>query len=192
MLGAIAMFRFLTPLFFMLIAPLAHSVELSVVTTKGYVAFTVPDDWRVLSAQTKPPVSALSFQVANAADEGTPHSTNVLIALFHIDFERGKQAADAPVRAYGSKEPVVATRDGWTVYAQEATQGGAEYVIVDAKRPIADVVAAVRVAWPRLAANAPDYDSRMRQAFDELLKSVSGGMGLPPQREGQVIRRPAQ
>lgn len=186
------MFRFLTTVLFLLIAPLAQSVELSVVTTKGYVTFAVPDDWRVLSTQTKPPVSALAFQVANAADEGTPHSTNVVITLFHIDFERGKQAAEAPIRAYGPKEPVVEIRDGWTVYLQEAAQGGVKYQIVDAKRAVADVVAAVRIAWPRLPANPPDYNSRTRKAFDELLKSVSGGLGPPPQREGQVIRRPAQ
>ncbi len=176
----------------LLAAVSAQAVELSVVTTKGYVALAVPDDWRVLSTQTRPPISAMAFQIFNAADEGTQHSTNVAVSFFHVDFDRGRQAAEAPVRAYGEREPTVEAVGGWTTYSQEATQGGVKYVIVDARRPFADVVAAVRIAWPKLAGNPPDYDVRMRSAFDTLLRSVSGGLGPLPQKEGQVIRRPVQ
>jgi len=61
----------------------AEAIELKILTTKGFVAFTVEDDWRVLSMQTKPPIAFAIFQVPNFADEGTPESTNLVISLFN-------------------------------------------------------------------------------------------------------------
>jgi hypothetical protein len=129
-------------------APAAGAVELTLVTEKGYVRFSVPDEWAVLKAQTKPPVSAMAFQVANPADDGTPHSTNVVVSLFDTSTEQGKAAAARVGKPYGPVQPQVRTRGDWTVYSQSASQHGATYHIVDAVRNAADVVVLVRFAWP--------------------------------------------
>lgn len=186
------MHKLLAVLLLFLAVPLAQAVEFSVVTTAGTVAFAVPDEWRVLSVQTKPPISTFAFQVPNAADEGTPHSTNVAVTLFHTEFERGREAADVPVRKYGPKDPKTDELDGWTIHTQEATQSDAQYVIVDAKKPVGDVVAAVRFAWPRLAANDSDYDEQMHAALSRLLKSMTAATGVPQQGFPETMVREAK
>ncbi|WP_457424315.1 hypothetical protein [Roseateles sp. P5_E7] len=184
--------------FFVLLAALAMAsapataVELTVVTTKGYVRFEVPDEWTVLKAQTKPPVSALAFQIANPADEGTPHSTNVAVSLMDTKTEAGKKAASRIGVQYGSASPVVSQEGAWTLYSQGADQGGVRYQVVDAARDIADVVVSIRFAWPELPANGAGYNEAMRAALRGVQNSVSGGLGIPPPRPGEVIRRPAQ
>ena len=171
----------------------AHAaVEFTIVTVRGYVSFAVPDEWRVLTMQTKPPVSVAAFQVLNPVDAGTPHSTNVAISLFDVESERGKQAATIVGRRYGAQEPVVTSEGGWTVYSQQHNQGGMRYTVVDAKKQLADVVVAVRFAWPHLPNNPPQYDREMQKAFRGVLASVKGGLGKPAPREGEVTRRPAQ
>src|SRR3989344_1481023 len=109
---------------------ITHAVELTVVTAKGYVRFTVPDEWQGLNAQTKPPLAAIAFQIPNSADDGTSHSTNVTVSI--------------------------------------------------------------RFAWPALLNNPTDYDKSMAVAMQAVQKSVAGGLGIPPARSGEVIRRPAQ
>lgn len=65
-------------------------------------------------------------------------------------------------------------------------------MLIDAKKPFADVIVALRFAWPNLPNNASNYDSTMRGAFETVRRSVTGGLGGPEPREGEVIRRPAQ
>ena len=98
------------------VSSLANPNEFAIRTTKGFVRFSVPDDWRVLSVQTKPPVSVATFQVGNPADEGTPHSTNVAVSLFHIGTERGQAAAAAVGRSYGPVAPVSSTVDSGALH----------------------------------------------------------------------------
>jgi hypothetical protein len=166
------------------------AVELSIVTTKGYVRFNVPDDWRVLHMQTKPPVSVAAFQVLNPADDGTPHSTNVAVSLFHVDHEKGRVAADGLGKLHGSATPEV--RGEWTIYSQVRLQQGTKYSVVDATRSIADVVVLVRFAWPDLPNNPPGYDKQMHAAMAAVQASVTGGLGTVPMRDGEVIRRPTR
>lgn len=171
---------------------IVSAVELTVVTAGGYVRFTVPDEWQVLNAQTKPPASALVFQIANPADNGTQHSTNVIVSLFDLNTEQGKAAMSRVGKQYGPDAPTVSTKEGWTVYTQTADQQGAKYTIVDAIRKAADVTVSIRFAWPALSNNPANYDRSMITAMQAVQKSVTGGLGAPPARPGEVIRRPAQ
>ncbi len=175
---------------FLSITSLASAAEFTIATAKGYVRFSVPDQWAVMAMQTKPPVSVAAFQVANPADEGTPHSSNVALSLFHIETERGQAAASLVGKQYGKLPPSVSTLEGWTVYTQEANQQGVAYTIVDAKKPFADVVVGLRFAWPHLPANPAGYDQSMNRSFEALLRSVSSGLGVPAARPGEVVRRP--
>ncbi|WP_139232636.1 hypothetical protein [Duganella sp. CF458] len=172
------------------ITSLASAAEFTIVTAKGYVRFAVPDQWAVMAMQTKPPVSVAAFQVANPADGGTPHSSNVAVSLFHIETERGQAAASAIGKQYGRLPPSISTLEGWAIYTQEASQQGATYTIIDEKKPFADVVVGLRFAWPHLPANPPGYDQSMNRAFESLRRSVSSGLGAPASRPGEVVRRP--
>lgn len=187
-----ASFQMLRYLFaiLLLFAPLAHAVELTIVTTTGYVRFSVPDDWGVMAMQTKPPVSVAAFQVFNPADQGTPHSTNAAVTLYYPDTERGRTALSVIGRAYGNAPPSKSEVDGWTLYEQHPSQNGTAYTVLDAKKAVADVVVGIRLAWPELPNNPPDYNSTMRNSFEALRQSVSGGLGVPSSRQGEVIRRP--
>jgi len=167
----------------------AAAADFTVLTAKGYVRFTVPDQWAVLSMQSKPPVSVAAFQVANPGDEGTPHSSNVAVSIFSVGTERGDAAASSVGQQYGKLPPSVSTVEGWTIYSQEAQQGVA-YTIIDAKKPFADVVVGLRLAWPHLPGNPSGYDQSMRNAFESLRRSVSYGSGIPALRPGEVLRRP--
>jgi len=185
------MFKTLASSAFLAMTSVAAAADFTVLTAKGYVRFTTPDQWAVLSMQTKPPVSVAAFQVANPADEGTPHSSNVAVSIFSAGTERGDAAASGVGQQYGKLPPSVSTLEGWTIYSQEAQQQGAAYTIIDAKRPFADVVVGLRFAWPHLAGNPPGYDQSMRRAFESLRRSVSYGSGIPALRPGEVLRRPA-
>ena len=168
------------------------AVELTVVTAKGYVQFEVPDEWTVLKAQTKPPVSAVAFQISKPADQGTPHATNVAVSLIDTKTDAGKKAASRIGVQYGSATPLVIQEGAWTLYSQGADQGGVRYQVVDATRDIADVVVSIRFAWPELPANGSGYNEAMRAALRGVQNSVSGGLGIPPPRPGEVNRRQGQ
>jgi hypothetical protein len=82
--------------------------------------------------------------------------------------------------------------EGWKVYRQEALQRDTTYSIWDAKNSdVADVSVSVRMAWPHLAKNSPDYVAEMDRTFRAFLASVRGGMGEYKPREGEVLHRPA-
>jgi hypothetical protein len=168
----------------------SSSTGFSIVTTKGYVTFYVPSHWRVISMQSKPPISVAAFQIPNPADDGTPHSSNVVMSLYHVDFEKGKKGVEIIGRQYGQQKPKVRTSDGWTIFEQQDENQGALYTILDAKKPFADVIVGIRVAWPKLSTDFRGWDQNMRKVFDSLLRDVSGGFGKPPKHEGEVVRRP--
>lgn len=190
--GVTEMLKHLIAIALVAVNSLANANEFAIRTTKGFVRFSVLDDWRVLSVQTKPPVSVATFQVGNPADEGTPHSTNVAVSLFHIGTERGQAAAAAVGRSYGPVAPVSSTVNSGAVYIQQPTQQSLPYLLIDANKPFADLIVALRFAWPNLPNNPSNDDATMRGAFEAVRRSVTGGLGVPESREGEVIRRPAQ
>lgn len=112
----------------------AQSVELTLVTTKGFVAFTVDDNWPIVAMQTKPPVAVAAFQIPNSSDAGTNESTNVSVSLFQLDSPKGKAALKTMGKAYGDATPIVGSFDGWIVYHQQARQGDMGYSICDATK----------------------------------------------------------
>ena len=171
--------------------PARADTGLKVVTQKGYVSFVVADDWAVLSMPAAGPVSAAVFQLPNPADEGTSDSTNLSLMLYDLSTAQGRAAFETPVRQYGAAKPEEKKVNGWSVYQQTATQGPTEYTILDAKRKdVADVAAGVRLAWPHLPRNPPDFDKTMGKTFQSFLESISGHLGPYKPQEGEVVRRP--
>ena len=154
------------------VSSLANPNEFAIRTTKGFVRFSVPYDWRVLSVQTKPPVAVATFQVGNPADENMPHSTNVAVSLLYIGNERGQAAAAAVGRSNGPVAPVSSTVDSAAGYIQQPTQRGLPYLLIDAKKPFADLIVALHFAWPNLSNNPSNDDSTMQGAFEAVRRSA--------------------
>lgn len=186
--GVTKMLKHLIAIALVAVSSLANANEFAIRTTKEFVRFSVPDDWRVLSVQTKPPVSVATFQVGNPADEGTPHSTNVAVSLFHIGTERGQAAAAAVGRSYGPVAPVSSTVDSGAVYIQQPTQRGLPYLLIDAKKPFADVIVALRFAWPNLSNNPSNHDSTMRGAFEAVRRPAQSHAIVPASRHAPTCR----
>ena len=167
------------------------AVEMNIVTNKGFVVFTVADDWLVTSMQSKLPIAAAAFQIPNPADHGTADSTDLAIVLYDSHSKRARSAFASPVKQYGSVPPEIKHVAGWKVYRQEALQGSTRYTVLDAKRAgIADVLVTVRLAWPHLDSNSTEYDAAMESIFREFLASIRGEIGpYVPHSQG-ATRRP--
>ena len=165
------------------------NIHFAIMTAKGYVGFSVPKDWRVISIQSKPPVAAAVFLAPNSADAGTPDSTNVAISLIQPGTDQGKSALDRIGKRYeGDVE--ASSHSGWECYSQSAHQKKTIYTILDAKKNVADVIVSVRVAWPHLPKNSASYDSDMKAVFESLLDTIDGNLGSYPIKPGEVVRRP--
>ena len=170
----------------------ASGTAFRLITSKGSVSFTVPNDWAVISMQSRPPVSVAGFQAPNPADEGSPDSTNAAVTLFHLESAEALAARKNVGEAYGPATPITSQYNGWTVYTQEPTQGGTIYTLVDGVRDFSDANAAVavRLAWPHLKGNRAEYDVDMIATYHRLLDSVSSTAGSYSPSPTEVVRRP--
>lgn len=162
----------------------------TIVTNKGFVRFAAERSWKVLSIKSKPPVAVAVFQLDNPADGGTSESTNVAVTLATPGAAPADKAIEDIGKKLGAGDVQATTKGGWSIFSQVGTESETPYAVLDAKTTIADVVAGVRLAWPQLPNNPPDYDSTMRAAFDRLLQSFEGGTGPYAPKPGEVMRRP--
>jgi hypothetical protein len=167
------------------------AVRFTILTSNGYVGFTVSKDWRVLEIQSKPPVAVSAFQVFNRADQGTSDSTNIVVSLIQPETDKGKDALSKVGKSYEG-EVQSSSRSGWDCFSQTAHQHGMPYTILDAKKRVADVIVSVRVAWPHLKKNSATYDGDLSKVFESLLDSVDGNLGPYSAKPGDVVRRPDQ
>lgn len=164
--------------------------ELSIVTTKGFVALTAADHWPVLEMQTQMPATLTAFKLPNPADEETPDSTNLIVQLFERGSEKERILFIAPVKQYGPVSPVVERFKEWTITRQEDPQGKIVYSLWDARKEgVADVSVRVRLVWPHLENNPANYEEQMEMTFKTFLNSIYGGLGQYQRREGEVIWR---
>jgi len=161
----------------------------TLITTGGFVGFTVLGDWHVIGMQSRPPVTATAFQIPDSADEGTPDSTNLVVSLLNPETALAKAGLDGSERKDGGT-PQVSRHGNWIVHTLSGMQASTRYTIVDAETPIADVICRVRIAWPELPNHQPDYDSKMLAVFDAVLDSVAGGSGPYAVHQGETVRRP--
>jgi hypothetical protein len=169
------------------------AVEMKIVTTTGFVAFTVGDNWSVLSMQPRLPIAAGVFQIPDSADVGTKDSTNLIVMLFQADSEKAREKFDSPIKRLGDGDPENESFDDWTIYRQQAKQGDTLYSILDAKRKgVADVWVSVRLAWPHLGSNSDGYNVEMEALFRTFLRSIRWGLGSYVPRDDEVIRRPVK
>lgn len=169
----------------------AAETKMTIITSTGSVSFVADDNWPVLTMQAKLPVATVAFQLPNAGDANTDHSTNLVLQLFDRQSEKGKSAYAAPQAVPGGTNRQERQWDGWTIVRHDAQQGGIHYTVVDASRPdIGEVSGRVRLAWPSLSANAPSYDADVQGRFRDFLQSIHAKNGAHIPEKGEVIRRP--
>jgi hypothetical protein len=167
---------------------LANEVDLSLITDKGWVQFTVGGEWKVLKLDTKNPTRVALFQLPHPADKGTSDSTNASVVLSELDSPEAASRFNRLRRKYskGGKSRAGA----WEVFNNDFKQANTNYSGRVAFRDIADVHIAVVFAWPHLSNNPPGYDSEMEHTFRNLLRSVNGALGKYPKEKGGVLRHP--
>jgi hypothetical protein len=165
------------------------NVTFTIITTKGYVSFSIPEEWGVMQMQSEPPVAVVGIQIPDSADSPTSDAANLSLSLIQVNTPEGARALNIIGKRYEG-QVVTSSRAGWDVYSQKAHQNGTLYTIVDAKKGIADVIAAVRIAWPELANHSSEYDKSMENLFYDFLSSFDGNRGLYLQKQGEVARRP--
>jgi hypothetical protein len=169
----------------------AAETTMTVITSTGSVSFVADDNWPVLKMQTKLPVATVAFQLPNAGDANTDHSTNLVLQLFDRHSEEGKRSYAAPQAVSGGSNRQERQWEGWTIVRHDAQQLGIHYTVFDASRPdIGDVSGRVRLAWPSLSSNARSYDDDVQARFRNFLKSIHAGKGNRIPEAGEVIRRP--
>jgi hypothetical protein len=157
-------------------------------TIVNRLQFSVPADWKVIANKSTNEKTVFAFQIPNAADEGTPDSSNLSMIATDLKTAQDrdtfqKQAASSDHNAQEKK-----LVEDWGCSTFSATQGSTQYAIWDCRRIIADCGVSVRIAWPHLPKNPPDYDNEMETVLSNFLKSVGPFKGVP---KSGVLRRPA-
>jgi hypothetical protein len=165
-------------------------IRFTLITTGGYVGYITDAHWHVIAMQSRPPVTVSAFYIPDPAEEGTPDSTNLAISLFTPGVPQAEKAIAAIGKPRGAAPVTTDSRNGWTIYRQDAYQGETLYTILDAKAAKGDVICGVRLAWPHLKGHDSDYDAKMQSLFDALLSSVSGGVGAYEIHKDEIVRRP--
>jgi hypothetical protein len=152
------------------------------------VQFSVPADWPVIANNSTSEKTVFAFQIPNAADNGTSDSSNLSIIVTDL---RTDQARDAFQKQSPNAESTAQDKqlvEGWACSTfskiQRSTQ--TEYVIWDCRRIVADCGVSVRIAWPHLPKNPPDYDGQMETVLSNFLTSVGPFKGLP---KSGILRR---
>ena len=127
----------------------------------------------MISTKSNAKQTTFAFQVENPADEATPDSTNLVLIAYNLHDDSTKKAYEKKQSERGPTETDAKLVDGWDCSTFSAMQGSTAYSVWDCYRTIQRSGVYVRLAWPHLARNAPDYDEAMKRALAEVLRSVA-------------------
>jgi hypothetical protein len=141
----------------------------------------VPGDWTVIANNSSKERTVFAFQIPNGADRGTSDSSNLSITAVDLKAAEDRDAFQKQATSTNPNAQEKALVEGWRCSTFSAMQPSTqtEYVIWDCRRVIADCGVSVRIAWPHLPKNPPDYDKRMEAKFSSFLTSVGPFKGLP-------------
>ena len=173
----------------LLSAATAAAQDLVDFTIVDRVQFSVPGKWPVIASKSTSEKTVFAFEIPNAADNGTSDSSNLSIIATNLKSAQDRDAFQT--QAPGADHDALETKlvEGWLCSTFSATQRSTQvqYVIWDCRRIIADCGLSVRVAWPHLPKNPPDYDMQMEMVLSSFLTSVGPFKGVP---KSGVLRRP--
>jgi hypothetical protein len=173
-----------------LLAPaMAAATDLVDFTIVDRVQFSVPGDWPVISSKSTSEKTVFAFQIPNAADEGTSDSSNLSIIATDLKTAQDRDAFQKQASGTDHNAQEKKLVEGWGCSTFSATphSSQAQYVILDCRRIIADCGVSVRIAWPHLPKNPPDYDKQMEMVLSNFLTSVGPFKGVP---KSGVLRHP--
>lgn len=171
-------------------ATLAAGLDYVEFTIVERIRFSVPSDWPVLANKSTPEKTIFAFQIPNSADVETSDSSNLSIRSSYIKdaHDRDAFAKSSPSTDPNAKERKFA--EGWrcATFSSEQKSTSTQYVIWDCSRVVADCGVSVRIAWPHLPKNPPDYDKQMETVLNDFLTSVAPSKPLDSTTKG-VLRR---
>ncbi len=144
-----------------------------VFTIVGRIQFSVPSDWVVISSKSDPTLTLFAFKIKNAADEGTSDPTNLVIISYYLKDHGAKAAFKEKLSDQKQKAQKKESVDNWNCISFSAMQGSTQYHVWDCTRKVNECGVFVRVAWPELPKNPPDYDKIIEAALTDVLKSIA-------------------
>jgi hypothetical protein len=173
----------------LLSAAMAAAADVVDFTIVDRVQFSVPGDWPVIANKSTSEKTVFAFQIPNAADKGTSDSSN--LSIIATDLRTAQDRDTFQKQALGTDHNAQEKNlvDGWGCGTFSAMQHSTQtqYVIWDCRRIIADCGVSVRMAWPHLPKNPPDYDKQMEMVLSNFLTGVGPFKGVP---KSGVLRRP--
>jgi hypothetical protein len=171
----------------LLATAMAAATDLVDFTIVDRVQFSVPADWPVLANKSTSEKTVFAFQIPNSADEGTSDSSNLSIVATDLKTAQDRDAFQKQASSTDNNAQEKKLVEGWGRSTFSANQRSTQYVIWDCRRIIADCGVSVRIAWPHLPKNPPDYDGQMEMVLSNFLTSVGPFKGVP---KSGVLRRP--
>ncbi|HEY3987655.1 MAG TPA: hypothetical protein VGM02_00030 [Acidobacteriaceae bacterium] len=176
---------FVTGLFAISMAAATDVVDFTIVDR---VQFSVPANWPVIANESTSEKTVFAFQIPNSADKGTSDSSNLSIIAIDLKAAQDRDAFQKQASSTDHNAQEKKLVEGWGCSTFSATQRStqAQYIIWDCRRIIADCGVSVRMAWPHLPKNPPDYDKQMEAVLSSFLTSVGPFKGVP---KSGVLRR---
>jgi hypothetical protein len=168
-LGRSVRTAFFTLLVSLCVAAATDSVDFTVF---GRIKFSVPGDWPVLASKSSAEKTVFAFQIPNAADEGTPDSSNLSIISSFLTNAQDREAFEKKASSTDHNAKQRKLVEGWLCSTFSSMQRSTEYVVWDCYRAVGDCGVYVRLAWPHLPKNPADYDNQMETVLSGFLTSV--------------------
>jgi len=131
-----------------------------------------PAHWRLLVDKPNFPVAMSIFNIPNPADPAGKESTNVVVAAYAADSKPAQDTLATTKKRFAKSNLTTRNQAGWEVESYSEIQGVTRYRFLDGTKVQVDKTLFIRLAWPTLPANAPDYDAEMQKSFDQLLSQV--------------------
>lgn len=171
-----------------LIASLAVATDYVEFSVVKRIRFSVPANWPVISSKSTPEKTTFAFQIPNRADKETADSSNLVIVSSYLNNAQEKEDFEKKASTIENNATDQKLVDGWRCQTFTGMQKSTQYVVWDCYRVVADCGVKVRIAWPHLPKNPPDYDKQMETVLSDFLGSVAPSRPVDPTSKG-VLRR---
>ena len=145
------------------------------------IKFSVPGRWPVIASQSTAEKTVFGFQIPNPADKGTTDSSNLSIVSSYLKDAEDRDAFEKKASSTDHDAQEKKSVDGWRCTSFSAMQKSTQYVVWDCHRVVAECGVSVRIAWPQLSKNPPDYDKQMETVLSDFLVSVTPSKKAPTQ-----------
>ena len=171
-----------------LVASLAAATDYVEFSVVERIRFSVPGNWPVISSKSTPEKTTFAFQIPNRADKKTSDSSNLVIVSSYLGNTQEKEDFEKKASTTENNATEQKLVEGWRCSTFTGMQKSTQYVVWDCYRKVADCGVKVRIAWPHLPKNPPDYDKQMEVVLSDFLNSVAPSKPVEPTSKG-VLRK---